>query len=56
MFGGTGDESNYSAVNPPYESLDDGMDGYLTDFNGDIIQSDVFCHDNVSTATEYGDN
>jgi len=56
MFGGTGDESNYSAVNPPYESSD-VWNGWVlqTDFNGDIIQSDVFCHDNVNTATEYGD-
>lgn len=56
MFGGTGDESNYSATNPPYESSD-VWNGWVlkTNFNGDIIQSDVFCHDNVNTATEYGD-
>ena len=56
MFGGTGDESNYSATNPPYESSD-VWNGWVlkTNFNGDIIQSDVFCHENVNTATEYGD-
>ena len=57
MFGGTGDESeSYSAVNPPFESSDIWNGWVLfTDFNGNIIRSDVFCHEEANTATEYGD-
>ena len=57
LFGGTGDESeSYSAVNPPFESSDIWNGWVLfTDFNGNIIRSDVFCHEEANTATEYGD-
>ena len=57
MFGGTGDENeSYSAVNPPFESSDIWNGWVLfTDYNGNIIRSDVFCHDEANTATEYGD-
>ena len=56
MFGGTGDEGNYSAVNPPFLSSDIWNGWVLqTDFNGTIIRSDIFCQDQVNTATEYGD-
>ena len=57
LFGGTGDENeSYSAVNPPFESSDIWNGWVLfTDFNGDIIRSDIFCHEGVNTATEYGD-
>ena len=56
MFGGSGDESNYSAYNPPFEPSD-VWNGWVlqTNLEGNILQSDVFCHDNVNTATEYGD-
>ena len=39
-----------------YESSD-VWNGWIlfTDLNGNIIRSDVFCHNNVNTATEYGD-
>ena len=58
MFGGTGDESNYrKTYKPTIWKSSDVWNGWVlkTNFNGDIIQSDVFCHDNVNTATEYGD-
>ena len=57
LFGGTGDENeSYSATNPPFESSDIWNGWVLfTDFNGNIIRSDVFCHEEVNTATEYGD-
>ena len=56
MFGGTGDEGNYSAVNPPFLSSDIWNGWVLqTDFSGTIIRSDIFCQDQVNTATEYGD-
>ena len=57
LFGGTGDENeSYSATNPPFESSDIWNGWVLfTDFNGNIIKSDVFCHEEVNTATEYGD-
>ena len=57
LFGGTGDENeSYSVVNPPFESSDIWNGWVLfTDFDGNIIRSDVFCHENVNTATEYGD-
>ena len=57
MFGGSGDENeSYSAVNPPFESSDIWNGWVLfTDFNGNIIRSDIFCHEQVNTATEYGD-
>ena len=56
MFGGTGDEGYYSATLPPFESSD-VWNGWVlkTDFNGEIVRSDVFCHESVNTATEYGD-
>ena len=31
-----------------------GMDGFSVDQNGDILKSDIYCHDQVNTATEYG--
>ena len=56
MFGGTGDEGNYSAINPPFLSSDIWNGWVLqTDFNGAILRSDIFCQDQVNTATEYGD-
>ena len=57
LFGGTGDENeSYSATNPPFESSDIWNGWVLfTDFNGNIIRSDVFCQEGVNTATEYGD-
>lgn len=56
MFGGSGDEGSYSEINYPFESSD-VWNGWVlkVDLNGDIIRSDVFCHENVNTATEYGD-
>jgi outer membrane protein assembly factor BamB len=55
MFGGSGDESNYSQVNAPFPSSDVWVGWVLgVDWNGDIIRSDVFCHDGVNSATEYG--
>ena len=55
MFGGTGDEGNYSSVNPPFLSSDIWNGWVLsTDWNGDILNSYVFCQDQVNTATEYG--
>lgn len=57
MFGGSGDESgSYSSTNPPYLSSDI-WNGWvlITDFDGNILRSDLFCHENVHTATEYGD-
>ena len=56
MFGGSGDEGNYSAVNPPFLASDIWNGWVLqTDFNGTITRSDIFCQDQVNTATEYGD-
>lgn len=56
MFGGTGDESgSYSASNPPFTSSDT-WNGWviITDRDGNIIRSDVYCQEEVNTATEYG--
>ena len=56
MFGGSGDEGNYSAINPPFLPSDIWNGWVLqTDFNGTITRSDIFCQDQVNTATEYGD-
>ena len=57
LFGGSGDENeSYSAVNPPFESSDIWNGWVLfTDYDGNVIRSDVFCHEEVNTATEYGD-
>ena len=55
MFGGTGDEGSYSEINPPFLSSDIWNGWVLSvDKNGDIIKSDIFCQDQVNTATEYG--
>ena len=55
MFGGTGDEGSYSATNPPFLSSDIWNGWVLSvDQNGEIIKSDIYCHDQVNTATEYG--
>lgn len=55
MFGGSGDESNYSQVNTPFPSSDVWVGWVLgVDMNGNISSSDVFCHDGVNSATEYG--
>ncbi|MCH2043317.1 MAG: T9SS type A sorting domain-containing protein [Saprospiraceae bacterium] len=57
MFGGSGDESNsYSATNQPFESSD-VWNGWvlITDLEGNILRSDLLCHDQANTATEYGD-
>ena len=51
MFGGTGDEGSYSATNPPFLSSDI-WNGWVAsvDQNGDILKSDIYCHDQVNTA------
>ena len=55
MFGGTGDEGNYSATISPFLSSDIWNGWVLSvDQNGDILKSDIYCHDQVNTATEYG--
>ena len=55
MFGGSGDESNYSATNPPFPSSDVWVGWVLAvDGAGDVVRSDVFSHGNVNSATEYG--
>lgn len=55
MFGGSGDESNYSAINPPFPSSDVWVGWVLAvDVAGDVLRSDVFSHGNVNSATEYG--
>ena len=55
MFGGTGDEGSYSATNSPFLSSDVWNGWVLSvDQNGDILKSDIYCHDQVNTATEYG--
>ena len=55
MFGGSGDESNYSQVNTPFPSSDVWVGWVLgVDMYGNISSSDVFCHDGVNSATEYG--
>lgn len=55
MFGGSGDESNYSATNPPFPSSDVWVGWVLAvDGEGDVVRSDVFSHGNVNSATEYG--
>jgi len=56
MFGGTGDENgSYSVTNPPFLSSDI-WNGWvlIVDGNGNIIRSDVYCQEEVNTATEYG--
>ncbi len=56
LFGGTGDENeSYSVENPPFVSSDI-WNGWviITDRDGQIIRSDVYCQDEVNTATEYG--
>jgi hypothetical protein len=56
LFGGTGDENGgYSVENPPFESSD-VWNGWviITGRDGSIIRSDVYCQDEVNTATEYG--
>ena len=56
MFGGTGDENeSYSAINPPFLSSDVWNGWVLTvDWSGNITRSNVYCQDEVNTATEYG--
>ena len=55
MFGGTGDEGSYTATNSPFLSSDIWNGWVLSvDQNGDILKSDIYCHDQVNTATEYG--
>ncbi len=56
LFGGTGDENeSYSDLNPPFLSSDI-WNGWvvITDRDGTIIKSNVYCQDEVNTATEYG--
>lgn len=56
LFGGTGDESgSFSETSPTYLSSDI-WNGWvlIIDPEGNILQSDVFCQENVNTATEYG--
>ena len=56
MFGGTGDENeSYSVANPPFMSSDI-WNGWvlIVDREGIIIRSDVYCQEEVNTATEYG--
>ena len=55
MFGGSGDESSYSSTNPPFLSSDIWNGWVLSsDWNGNILNSHVFCQGQVNTATEYG--
>ena len=57
LFGGTGDEDDsFSQNSTSYESSD-VWNGWVvsTDFEGNILRSDVFCHEGSNTATEYGD-
>ena len=55
MFGGSGDESNYSETNQPFPSSDVWVGWVLhANWGGDISDSHVFCHDGVNSATEYG--
>ena len=55
MFGGSGDESNYSATTPPFPSSDVWVGWVLAvDGAGDVVRSDVFSHGNVNSATEFG--
>lgn len=55
MFGGSGDESGYSATLPPFPSSDVWVGWVLhVDFEGEIVASDVFDHAGVNSATEYG--
>ena len=50
MFGGTGDEGSYGAINSPYLSSDIWNGWVLSvDKNGEILNSDIFCHDQVNT-------
>ena len=56
MFGGTGDENeSYSEVIPPFLSSDI-WNGWvlIVDRDGNIKKSDVYAHEEVNTATEYG--
>lgn len=57
LFGGTGDEDDdFSQDSSIFESSD-VWNGWVvtTDLEGNILRSDVFCHQGVNTATEYGD-
>ncbi|MGB1122760.1 MAG: T9SS type A sorting domain-containing protein [Flavobacteriales bacterium] len=55
MFGGSGDESNYSETNQPFPSSDVWVGWVLhANWGGNISDSHVFCHDGVNSATEYG--
>lgn len=55
LFGGSGDESNYSATNPPFPSSNVWVGWVLgIGFDGAIARSDVFSHQGVNSATEYG--
>ncbi|MBO74631.1 MAG: hypothetical protein CMD33_05105 [Flavobacteriales bacterium] len=55
MFGGSGDESNYSETNQPFPSSDVWVGWVLhANWEGDILGSYVFCHEGVNSATEYG--
>lgn len=55
MFGGSGDESGYSETNQPFPSSDVWVGWVLhANWEGDISDSYVFCHDGVNSATEYG--
>jgi hypothetical protein len=55
LIGGTGDENeSYSVENPPFMSSDI-WNGWviITDRDGNIKRSDVYCQEEVNTATEY---
>jgi len=56
LFGGSGDESeSYSQRFSPYLSSDVWNGWVLAiDTDGDILKSDLYCHEDVNTATEYG--
>ena len=45
MFGGTGDESDYSEINPPFLSSDMEWLVVSINHNGDILQSNIYCHE-----------
>ena len=55
LFGGSGDESGYSASDPIFPTSDVWVGWVLSvTTSGEIANSWVYSHDGVNTATEYG--
>ena len=55
LFGGSGDESSYSASDPLFPASDVWVGWVLSvTMDGEIANSWVYSHDGVNTATEYG--